>query len=66
MPRFTVPTEQQKEIMRRNGIDVDSVSMVVKYADKDTLHLCHHDTRDEIRIHDNKGEITIHRGDKQW
>lgn len=57
MSKHTVPTEQQKEIMRRNGIDVDSVSVAIRFADDDTIRLLNHDTRDEI---------TIHRGDKPW
>lgn len=49
------PTEQEKEVIRRNGIDLEGLAVV--YADENRLHLLRHETRDEI---------LIYRGDKQW
>ena len=53
--KYRVPTEKEKEIIRRNGIDPEGLA--VTYADENSLHLLRHKTRDEI---------TIRRGDKKW
>ena len=55
MDKFRMPTQEEIEIMRRNGVDPDGVA--VTYRDANTIHLLRHKTRDEI---------TIKRGDKKW
>lgn len=50
-----VPTQEELEIIRRNGIDTEGVA--VSYRDEDTIHLLRFKTRDTI---------IIRRGDKQW
>ena len=46
---------QEIEILKRNGINPESKSVV--FRSEDTLHLIDHRTRDDI---------TIHQGDKAW
>lgn len=53
--KYRVPTEQEKEIIRRNGIDPEGLAVVS--ADENCLWLLRHKTRDHI---------VINRGDKQW
>lgn len=53
--KFRMPTAEEKEIIRRNGIDPEGVA--VMYRDSDTIHLIRHKTRDEI---------TIRQGGKSW
>ena len=55
MTKYRMPTAEEKEILRRNGIDPDGVA--VTYRDADTIHLVRHKTRDEI---------TIRQGGKPW
>lgn len=52
---FRPPTQQEAEILRRNGVQPDGLA--VKRSDSDVLHVLRHCTRDEI---------IIHRGDKKW
>lgn len=47
--------DQEIEILRRNGINPESKSVV--FRSEDTLHLIDHKTRDDI---------TIHQGDRKW
>lgn len=56
MPYTTKPTEQEKQIMRENGI-TDAKSYGVMHRDADCIRLLCHMTRDII---------TIHRGDRKW
>lgn len=53
--KYKILTEQQKEVLRRNGIDPEGIA--VMYADENRIRLLRHETRDEI---------TIDRGDKPW
>lgn len=53
--KYRIPTEEEKEILRRNGIDTEGV--VVCFRDEDTIHLLRHKTQDHI---------TIHNGGKKW
>lgn len=48
-------TDEEKEILRRNGIDTNSVS--VTFRKDDTIHLINHKTRDDI---------IIYQGDRKW
>lgn len=53
--KFRMPTEEEKEILRRNLVDPEGVA--VTFRDKDTIRLLRHTTRDEI---------IIRRGGKEW
>ena len=55
MDKHRVPREDEKEILRRNGIDPEGC--VVELRTKDTIRLLRHKTRDTI---------TVHQGDKKW
>lgn len=55
MVKYRVPTDQEVEIFRQNGIDPEGLS--ISYADDDCIRALRHKTRDEI---------VIHRGDKKW
>ena len=55
MGKYRVPTDREEEILRRNGIDPEGLT--VSYADDNCIRLLRLKTRDEI---------VIHRGDKQW
>ena len=55
MTDFRMPTKEEQEIMLRNGIDPEGVS--IKYRDEKMIHLIRHKTRDEI---------TIRQGDRKW
>lgn len=46
---------QEKEILRRNGIDTDGVSVI--YRDEKEIVVLRHKTRDTI---------SVRMGDKQW
>lgn len=49
------PDEQEKEIIRRNGIECEHVSVTLR---TDTsIHLLNHKTRDDI---------VIYQGDRKW
>ena len=47
--------EQEKEILRRNGIDTDGVSVI--YRDEKEIVILRHKTRDTI---------SVRMGDKKW
>lgn len=49
MSKYTVPTEAQAEILRKNGIDPDVV--VVVMADDKLLHVMNLYTRADITIY---------------
>ena len=55
MTKYRVPTEEEKRIMRRNGIEPEGV--VVIFRDEKTIHVVRHKTRDQI---------TITQGEKKW
>ena len=55
MEKFRVPTEAEKEVIRRNKIDPEGVA--VTYSSDNTIRLLVHKTRDTI---------TINRGEKKW
>lgn len=57
MDKFRVPTEEEKQIIARNGIDLDRVPMAVTYRTEDVIFLKAHKTGDEI---------TIRQGCKNW
>lgn len=56
MANARIPHEDEKQIMRENGIS-DTKSYGVMYRDADTIRLLCHLTRDVI---------TIYRGDRKW
>lgn len=56
MSSFRVPTEDEKQIMRENGIS-DFKSYGVMHRDADSIRLLCHSTRDVV---------TIWRGDRKW
>lgn len=55
MSDYRVPTKEEIEIIRRNGIDPDGVAVTGR--DAKTIQLLRYSTRDEI---------TIKQGDKKW
>lgn len=55
MGKYRIPTEQEAEILRRNGIDPDNLTIV--HSDDDCIRALRFQTRDEI---------VVHRGDKKW
>ncbi len=55
MTKYRVPTEEEKEILRRNGIDPEHVA--VFYREERRFCLLNHLTRDRI---------TVTQGDKPW
>jgi len=55
MSKYKAITPQQAEILERNGVKADNVTVV--HADEDCLRVMNFKTRDTI---------TIHRGDKPW
>lgn len=55
MDKHRMPTKEEAEILRRNGIDPEGVTVI--FRDEKTIHLIRHKTRDEI---------TIRQGDRVW
>ena len=55
MSKYKIPDERESEILKRNGINPESVAIV--FTDDDSIRMLNYKTRDEI---------IIHRGDKQW
>lgn len=55
MTKFRMPTAEEKEILRRNGIDPEGVAVV--YRENNMIVVLRHKTRDEI---------TIRQGGKPW
>lgn len=55
MDKYRIPTKEEIEIIRRNGIDPDGVA--VTYRDARTIQLLMYKTRDQI---------TIRQGDRKW
>lgn len=55
MPKHRCLTEEEAEIVRRNGIDEKEVC--VSFRTEDAIYLLNHNTRDTI---------VIHQGDKKW
>lgn len=55
MPYVRVPTTEEEQILRENGIDPSSVG--ITWRDADTIRLLCFMTRDYI---------TINRGDRKW
>ena len=55
MARVNVPDEQEKRILRENGLDPDRYGVV--YRDDATIHLLNYDTRDDV---------VIRKGDRPW
>ncbi len=55
MTKFTQPTEEERKILERNGIDPDNCA--VFHRTEDSICLLRYKTRDTI---------VIHRGDKKW
>lgn len=53
--KYNVPTREETEILRRNGIDPANV--VVKLRSESSIVLLNHDTRDFIHIME---------GDRKW
>lgn len=50
-----MPDEQEKRILRENGLDPDRYGVV--YRDDATIHLLNYDTRDDV---------VIRKGDRTW
>lgn len=55
MGKHRMPTKEEAEILRRNGIDPEGI--VIIFRDEKTISLIRHKTRDEI---------TLKQGDKKW
>ena len=55
MARVNVPDEQEKRILRENGLDPEKYG--VTYRDDATIHLICYDTRDDV---------VIRKGDRPW
>lgn len=55
MSKYRVLTEQEEEILRRNGIDTEHV--VVELRTEVSIWLLNHKTRDTI---------VVRQGDKKW
>lgn len=53
--KYRVLQPEEKEILQRNGIDTDGVSVV--YRDEKEIVILRHKTRDTI---------SVRMGDKQW
>ena len=54
MSKYRAPTEEEKRIIRENGIDPDKTSLAVSFRTPDSIHILIHKTRDEVVI--RKGE----------
>ena len=48
MSKYRVPTEEEKRILIRNGIDPEGC--VVSHATEEAIYLLRHKTRDEIVV----------------
>ncbi len=57
MGKHKAVTPEQAEIIRRNGFDLEKMSIAVTYCDEECIRFLVHRTRDEI---------TINRGDRKW
>lgn len=55
MQDYRVPTQEEAQIISRNGIDPNKVA--VTFRDETTIRMLRYDTRDSI---------TIRQGDKRW
>lgn len=55
MPKFDIPDDGARKIMRENGLNPDAFCMV--FRDETTIILRNYKTRDDV---------TIHQGDKLW
>lgn len=55
MPKYRVPDEQEKKIIRENGLDPERFT--VEFRSKDSIYLLNFKTRDTV---------AIHRGDRTW
>lgn len=53
--KYRLPDMQEKEILQRNGIDTDGVSVI--YRDEKEIVILRHKTRDTI---------SVRMGDKKW
>lgn len=57
MEKFRTPTDEERRIIERNGIDLQKVPMAVTYRSEDVIHLKAYKTGDEI---------TIRQGCRSW
>ena len=48
MSKYRVPTERERQILIRNGIDPDGC--VVSFASEDAIYILRHKTGDEISV----------------
>lgn len=55
MGKARVPDEQERKILRENGMDPDNYC--VTFRDETTIVLRNYKTRDDV---------TIHKGDREW
>lgn len=55
MSKYRVPDEEERRIIRENGIDPDAVT--VSFRTETSIHLLYFKTRDEI---------VIRKGDRPW
>lgn len=55
MPKIDVPNEEEKKIMRENGMDPSR--FCVTFRDENTIALRNYKTRDDV---------TIRKGDRAW
>lgn len=57
MDKYRTPTEEERRIIERNGIDLERVPMAVTYRGEDVIYLKAYKTGDEI---------SIRQGCKKW
>lgn len=50
MSKFRSPTDEERNILKRNGFDPDRVSVAIVRREEDSIHLKVHRTGDEIMI----------------
>lgn len=53
--KYRVPTAEEKEILRRNGVDPEGVAVI--FRDEKEIMILRHKTRDTI---------SVKRGEKPW
>lgn len=50
MDKYRTPTEEERRIIERNGIDLERVPMAVTHRSEDVIYLKAYKTGDEISI----------------
>lgn len=57
MDKFRTPTEEERRIIQRNGIDLTKISVAVIGRTEDVIFL---------QVHRTGDEVTIRQGLKKW